>query len=97
MSRQTVTIDDVQLTREQVERALATLNAPPTFKAGDIVICNGNPEYRRLVLGLGSNIAGVLDRRYGAEPAGIYRVTDGSETYTWYAENMMKVGTLRDR
>ncbi len=85
--RNETTIDGVRLTRGQVERALEELNKQE-FRAGDLVSCKASSQ-RFLVMG------GVMHARasavHGLVPRGFVRVTDGLESFTLLAENLVLI------
>lgn len=83
MSRQSVQVDGITLSRDQVNRAVTELAKPELFRAGDIVQISTKPGGRRLVL-------------YSSYPQLLVKVTDGGDPQVLPAHWCTKVGTLVD-
>ena len=93
--KQSVIVNGVTLSREQVEKALQELNAPAQFEPGDIVtsVCFGSRRF----LVVGGDLSDVLAKRYGsvAGDSSLVRVTDAYTTWVWLADKLTKVGRLQ--
>jgi len=93
----TVQVNGVTLTREQVEKALTELNTPK-FKAGDIVRWNKpvgpRQEAQRFVVLLGGSVERMLRKEYPYGSSEYLHVTDGIESWSNPVENFVKVGQL---
>lgn len=83
-------VDGVVLTREQVERAVKQLNEPPVLQAGSLVKVkhwNDNKVY----MIIGGSLNDNLNEKWGKLPLGLYRFTDGSNTWGGFEAHELEV------
>ncbi len=91
----TVKVNGVTLTREQIETALKELNAEPSFQAGDIVKWDaGNGKTYLVVSGPLNDIIHKHYAYFPAEASVNVRFTNGSSTWTTSPARLTKVSSL---